>query len=380
MTWVKIDDGLPDHPKTAAVGPLGMALHVAGICYAGRHLTDGRIPRRAARRLLDFDDLADRYGLEVDPDDVIAELVAAELWLEHPDGFEVHGFLEWNRSKAQVDEIREAAKSRAALGRDKELRRAIRERDGDACRYCSRVVSWKDRRGPSGATYDHVIPGGGDTLENLVVACRSCNSAKGRRRPEDAGLTLHPPPGPSSYLDTNLGTEQESSRPETETEAETDLSLPRGERENLAGPHPEDEIVAIRASGLAARLAVLDLERAQTAGVKIIDPNAYRRACGDRRLADPAVLAAAAENPELELEQLVDVVLGRETPEQTAARWQAERDALAGPAEPPADPLTAAERLREARAALTAHPNPPEADTAAHGPESGPADRTEMTR
>ena len=44
MTWVKLDDSYPDHPKITQVGPLGMALHTAATCYASKYLTDGFIP------------------------------------------------------------------------------------------------------------------------------------------------------------------------------------------------------------------------------------------------------------------------------------------------------------------------------------------------
>src|SRR4029453_3116326 len=41
MSWVRLDDQYPDHPKVRALGPLGLALQTAAICYCGRYLTDG---------------------------------------------------------------------------------------------------------------------------------------------------------------------------------------------------------------------------------------------------------------------------------------------------------------------------------------------------
>ncbi|MEM7606224.1 MAG: HNH endonuclease [Myxococcota bacterium] len=61
-------------------------------------------------------------------------------------------------------------------------------RDGNACVYCD---SRKD------LTLDHVLPrsrGGPSTWENLVCCCRKCNLAKGRRTPEEAGMTMRRPP------------------------------------------------------------------------------------------------------------------------------------------------------------------------------------------
>lgn len=64
------------------------------------------------------------------------------------------------------------------------LARAIRElvieRDGACCRYCG------VRSGPF--HIDHIEPvarGGSDDLDNLAVACRSCNLSKGAKTPEE---------------------------------------------------------------------------------------------------------------------------------------------------------------------------------------------------
>ncbi len=42
-------------------------------------------------------------------------------------------------------------------------------------------------------TIDHVLPrsrGGTDDPENLVTACRPCNTRKANRTPEEAGMTV----------------------------------------------------------------------------------------------------------------------------------------------------------------------------------------------
>ena len=55
----------------------------------------------------------------------------------------------------------------------------IRARDGDACRWCGNVVYWGNQKGGRGATYDHLNPGvPAETPEDMVVACRSCNSSR----------------------------------------------------------------------------------------------------------------------------------------------------------------------------------------------------------
>lgn len=60
----------------------------------------------------------------------------------------------------------------------------IYKRDDNKCQYCGSTRS---------LTIDHVIPkskGGGDTWDNLVVACCSCNVKKGDKLLEQSGMKL----------------------------------------------------------------------------------------------------------------------------------------------------------------------------------------------
>lgn len=69
-------------------------------------------------------------------------------------------------------------------------RRQVVLRDQGRCRYCGVV--------PGTVTIDHVTPrvqGGLHGADNLVVACKSCNSRKGGRTPGQAGMILLPIPG-----------------------------------------------------------------------------------------------------------------------------------------------------------------------------------------
>ncbi|MBF0586324.1 HNH endonuclease [Prosthecochloris sp. N3] len=62
-------------------------------------------------------------------------------------------------------------------------RKNIFRRDNFQCQYCGR----RDRQ----LTIDHVVPrskGGDDTWENLLTACSVCNSKKGDRTPQEAGM------------------------------------------------------------------------------------------------------------------------------------------------------------------------------------------------
>ena len=67
-------------------------------------------------------------------------------------------------------------------------------RDDNKCVYCG---------SPHQLTIDHVVPrsaGGTDSWENLVTACRSCNTRKGSRTPEESGMTMPRKPCRPSYI------------------------------------------------------------------------------------------------------------------------------------------------------------------------------------
>ena len=127
------DNDFYDHPKFTEAGPLGTALWLAGMAYCNRNFTDGYIPASKARSLLDFDGLmlqtATFVGGGAIEDDLgpwaSAVLIVVGLW--HEDGHDcpvcpqpgprryyVHDYLEYQPSKAQVEETRAI---RAAAGR-----------------------------------------------------------------------------------------------------------------------------------------------------------------------------------------------------------------------------------------------------------------------
>ena len=66
-------------------------------------------------------------------------------------------------------------------------RRAVFARDGGRCQYCAKPAE----------NLDHVVPrsrGGQHAWENVVAACRRCNTRKGNQTPHEAGLRLHRSP------------------------------------------------------------------------------------------------------------------------------------------------------------------------------------------
>jgi hypothetical protein len=108
MTWVKIDDQFPDHPKIERAGPEAAWLYVAGLCYCAQYLTDGLIPKTRVPRLTahaDGERLADR-------------LVDAGLWEDRGEDYEVHDYLDFQPSGEEARaRKRELSEKRAEAGK-----------------------------------------------------------------------------------------------------------------------------------------------------------------------------------------------------------------------------------------------------------------------
>lgn len=113
---VWLDYLFPDHPKVVAAGGDAAWLYVCGLCYCGRHLTDGRIPKPAVPRL------SDRRS----PGRLAARLVAAGLWHDEGDHYRVH---DWEEHNMAAEAIR-AQRGERATARSEAARKAARARWG----------------------------------------------------------------------------------------------------------------------------------------------------------------------------------------------------------------------------------------------------------
>ncbi|WP_411095941.1 hypothetical protein [Streptomyces sp. 020-2-3H-GM] len=133
-TYVRVHDGLPDHPKIIEAGGEAGWLYICGLSYASRQLTDGVLPRRLVPRLTDSSK----------PEASASALVRVGLWHEGehdcpncpqagPDAYVIHDYLEHQRSSAEVADLRA---KRAAAGqrggkRSGESRRASSEAEAN---------------------------------------------------------------------------------------------------------------------------------------------------------------------------------------------------------------------------------------------------------
>jgi hypothetical protein len=145
--WVKLDDGFTEHPKVSEVGALGLALHVSGMVYCGRNLTNGYIPTPIVPRLVDLDNIAVKLHEgeymstweDATKLDIPSSLVAAGVWHDQETikdcercrpfwpvgkrfGYYVHDYLDYNPSREQVESEREKARERMSRARSGKVR------------------------------------------------------------------------------------------------------------------------------------------------------------------------------------------------------------------------------------------------------------------
>lgn len=100
MTWARLDDRFGEHPKVVALSDVAFRVHVMAICYCARNLTDGFVPAGAAR-------------LMGATPKTLRALVEAGLWAHACGGYRIHDYLDYNPSKAEVEDAA-AKRSEAA--------------------------------------------------------------------------------------------------------------------------------------------------------------------------------------------------------------------------------------------------------------------------
>lgn len=84
------------------------------------------------------------------------------------------------------------------MGNSEKRNRIVRkliDRDGVHCHYCGVQLVWSDGLSyqENGLSIDHITPqteGGETELDNLVLACRKCNTRKGTKHYQEFRLAL----------------------------------------------------------------------------------------------------------------------------------------------------------------------------------------------
>jgi hypothetical protein len=109
MTWVNLDDQMPNHPKIIGLSDGAFRLHVSAIIYANRFLTDGIIRGDVVGSLMP------KYRRTY-----LDELVERALWVEIAAGvYEIHDYLDWNKSRIEIEKRKQARAEGGRKGADR---------------------------------------------------------------------------------------------------------------------------------------------------------------------------------------------------------------------------------------------------------------------
>lgn len=102
-TYIKVHDGILDHPKVVGLSYAGIVTYLAALTYCSRYLTDGFLPAAAVKK----------FGT---PRAAFAEVVSAGLVEPLGDDWEVHDYLEHQRSADEVADLRKKRQEAGSRG------------------------------------------------------------------------------------------------------------------------------------------------------------------------------------------------------------------------------------------------------------------------
>lgn len=116
MPHIELDVNFLSHPKVIRIEPLGQLLFIRSLIYCCQHLTDGILPLQAIP-LLSFD-LKKFDGTKEREigQDLVAQLIKEKLWHTHEFGYEINDYLEWQLSKAEVEEMIDKKRKAGKMG------------------------------------------------------------------------------------------------------------------------------------------------------------------------------------------------------------------------------------------------------------------------
>lgn len=124
--FIRLDHGMPEHPKIEVLSDAAFRALITLWCYCSRNMTDGfvteaawkkRVRPRVARELL-----ASTNGMN-------------PLVIQLPDGYLMHNYLDHQRSAEEIAAYQESRADRGKRGNHQRWHVARRKTDKD-CEYC----------------------------------------------------------------------------------------------------------------------------------------------------------------------------------------------------------------------------------------------------
>ena len=105
--WFRLDGDFVEHPKVMDLSDRAFRLHVAGLCYATRNLTDGILADRAVKVVCALTAATRKH---------VVELRDAGLWVALENGYEIKDYLDYNPDAETLKELRDKRREAGRLG------------------------------------------------------------------------------------------------------------------------------------------------------------------------------------------------------------------------------------------------------------------------
>ena len=122
MSWVRFVPGFTRHPKRLKSGPISSWLWACSVDHCMMYLTDGFLDDMAISGLCPT-----VVGVALKR--AVENLVACGSWERVQGGYRVHGYLEHNLSRAQIEADRTTARERYQLWKSRQTRTQETHRD-----------------------------------------------------------------------------------------------------------------------------------------------------------------------------------------------------------------------------------------------------------
>ncbi len=130
MKWIKLETATRMHFKAREAGLEAWGLWVAGLCYCGDYLTDGRIPKKRLNHVWPW---MGEGVLLLDQESVLlslaTRLVNVGLWEDHVTHWRVHDYLHYQENRRDMEAGRKANRERQRRHRQKALSRFTEPKD-----------------------------------------------------------------------------------------------------------------------------------------------------------------------------------------------------------------------------------------------------------
>lgn len=162
MPWANIDDQFHAHRKAkrAWKSPRALGLHLLAMSYCAGMLTDG---------FVDDEFIEEKMPRGVERKAATDALVSAGLWERSEDGWQIHDWLEYNPSRASIEEKR---------AKDRQRKRGGTPKDSGASRL---GVGEDSTRNPDGVVEDSIPHAGARGVDGSGVEGNASSLSKETR-------------------------------------------------------------------------------------------------------------------------------------------------------------------------------------------------------